>query len=452
MGRAITWPSRFSLSMAKKKKQPLYPVVIIGSGPSGLSAAVYAGRGKAKTLVLLGNTPGGLLTETSMVENWPAIPSMLGREIMQQLQGQAARFGVEFWEDGAESIDLSSWPYKIITQEGKEIYAFTIILAMGASPRKLQIPGENEYWGKGVTTCAVCDAPFYKEKEVVVIGGGDSAVEEAIQLAQYASKITILVRKEKMRAAPTMQELLKGYPQISVRYNLEPREIKGNNSHVTAIELYNSGTKQVTEMPINGVFLAIGHIPNTRLVKGKVTLDDQGYCVITDRTQRTNIPGVYAAGDLEDHRYRQAGVAAGHGIAAGLDALAFLSEIGFNTEVATTMGLALQPVAESHVAHTVAELQKVLDSVDVAVVNFSAGERGSSLAADITSGHDNAFSVVNVPLDKSPDIAKKYFVFDTPAVLVFKKGTLVGRFNGVVDRKQLGILVSDLEHNERRPA
>jgi len=434
----------FNLSLLEGK-QNLYPVVIIGSGPAGLSAAVYAGRGKAKTLVLLGHKPGGLLTETSYVENWPAIQSMLGKDIMDKMMSQASHFGAEFDENDVETIDLSSWPYVVTTDDGKKIYAMTIIIATGASPRLLAIPGEKEYWGRGVTTCAVCDAPFYKDKEVVVIGGGDSAVEEAIQLAQYAKKITILVRKDRMRAAPTMQELLKGYPHISVQYQVEPKEIKGNDTHVTAITLVNAQDKSTADMPIDGVFLAIGHIPNTKLIKDRVSVDEQGYIVLQGRTQQTSLKGVYAAGDVEDHRYRQAGVAAGHGIGAALDALAFLNEIGFNTEIAAKMGLQppVQKVAE---VSTLAELQSVLATLPVAVLDCRMSSGPSSLTLDGSLRQE--IQIVKVNIEKSKDIAKKFYIFEAPAVLVFQKGTLIGRFNHAIGTAEIATVLNSMQDKE----
>ena len=199
--------SRYDLTKLEGKEN-VYPMVIIGSGPAGLSAGLYGARAKKKTLVIEGNKPGGLLTETSYVENWPGFKAILGKDLMKELKEQAAHFGASFLEDTVEKVNFSQWPFEINTEDGKTIYAMTVIIATGASPSPLNVPGEKEFWGKGVTTCAICDAPFYDDKSVVVVGGGDSAVAEAIQLAAYASKITILVRKDKMRAAATNQDLL----------------------------------------------------------------------------------------------------------------------------------------------------------------------------------------------------------------------------------------------------
>jgi thioredoxin reductase (NADPH) len=440
---AMVCPASYDLSLLENKS-PVYAVAIIGSGPAGLMAGVYAGRGKAKTIVLMGSMPGGLLTQTSHVENWPGFESILGKEVIQRTMGQARRFHAELSEDAAEKIDFSSWPYKITTEEGKTIYAMTVIIATGASPRKLEIPGETEYWGRGVTTCAVCDAPFYKDKEVVVIGGGDSAVEEAIQLARYAKKITILVRKDKMRAAPSMQQLLKGYPHISVLYNIEPREVKGDGNEVTSVALYNSQTKQSEDYPASGVFLAIGHIPNSRIVKGKVPVDEHGYILLEGRTQQTPLKGLYAAGDVTDHRYRQAGYAAGQGIAAALDALAFLNEIGFNTEVAARMGIISEQAAEIEVK-TVAELADAVANVPVALVNFGSSHSSS---VELDSFIDlPEVKLIKVDIEKARDIAKKYYVFEEPVVLIFKNGTMVGRFNQLVQKAQLKALLADFEHS-----
>ncbi len=191
-------------------------MVIIGSGPAGLTAGLYGARAKKKTLIIEGTKPGGLLTETSYVENWPGYKAILGKDLMAGIQEQVERLGASFIDDSVEKVDFSQWPFVITTDDGKIIYALPVVIATGASPSPLNMPGEKEYWGKGVTTCAICDAPFYNDKEVVVIGGGDSAVAEAIQLSAYAKKITILVRKDKMRAAAANQDLLAGYKHISV--------------------------------------------------------------------------------------------------------------------------------------------------------------------------------------------------------------------------------------------
>ena len=277
-----------------------------------------------------GPVPGGLLTKTTEVQNWPGNISIQGPEIVNNMKMHAKHLGAHFLSDAVEKVDFSQWPFLITTVDGQQIYALSVVIATGGSPRKLKIKGEEEYEGKGITSCAVCDAPFYKGEKVVVVGGGDSAIEEATHLSAFAKEITILVRKDAMRAAASMQARLKGYPNINILYNVEPKEIIGDGTKVTGISLYNSATKTTELFPATGVFLAIGHDPNTQVFKGQLPLDDDGYIAVKGRSQATVIPGVFAAGDVEDKVYRQARVAEGSGVRAALDAERFLREIGFD--------------------------------------------------------------------------------------------------------------------------
>lgn len=440
-------------------KNNVYPLVIIGSGPAGLSAAVYGARQKIKTLVIEGGKPGGLLTETSYVENMPGFKSILGKDLINEIKEQALHFGATFINDIVEKVDVCHWPYSIETEDGKKIYALSIIVSTGASPRKLGIVGEDDYWGKGVTTCAICDAPFYKGKDVVVIGGGDSAVEEAMQLAPYAKQVTILVRKPTMRATASMQELLKGYANIAIRYNVEPKKIVGNDEQVTGIELLDSNSNQTEIMPIDGVFLAIGHLPNTALFKETLDLDANGYITLKGRSQETSVQGVFAAGDVEDHRYRQAGVAAGSGIKAALDVGAFLNEIGFNDAFAAQLQTTLaKSSSESHSsAGSLVKKVQTIDEFDTAMaaaktplfVDFYADYCPSCMQMlphfdAVSQEYKNLATFVSVDIDKLPEVSKKYFVTKIPALLVFKEGKLVARYNSALTKRELQDLAAQI--------
>ncbi|GMU19146.1 MAG: bifunctional thioredoxin reductase/thioredoxin [Candidatus Babeliales bacterium] len=439
--------SRYDFNQLKDKKN-VYPMVVIGSGPAGLSAGLYGARAKKKTLVIEGMKPGGLLTETSYVENWPGFKAILGKDLMNELKAQAAYFGASFLEDTVERVDFSQWPFVIYTDDGKIIYALTVIIATGASPSPLNIPGEKEFWGKGVTTCAICDAPFYANKNVVIIGGGDSAIAEAIQLSAYADKITILVRKDKMRAAPTNQELLKGYPKVSIMYNIEPKEILGDEKHVTGIKIYNNKTKETSIMPIDGVFLAIGHKPNTGLFKGSVKLDSNGYIIVEGRTQATSIPGVYAAGDVEDHRYRQAGIAAGSGIKAALDADFWLNELGFTEEIAHRLqdnqlaAVTIEPSLVKHIASLEDFERTIAESKLPVIVDFYADYCPSCMQMlphfkTVAQQFKNLALFASVDIAKLPDLAAKFHVTKIPCILVFKDGALAARYTTAMGKKEL---------------
>lgn len=346
-----------------KGKDNIIPIAIIGSGPAGLSAAVYGAR-ELPTMVFLGDDPGGLLAQTTEVENWPGERLILGPNLIANLQHQAGALGAQFIEDVVERVDFSQWPFVLYTREGRAINALSVIIATGGKPKSLDIPGEKEYWGRGVTACAKCDGPFFKGEDVVVVGGGDSAVEEALQLARHAKTITILVRKGKMRAKTAMQDRIAGYDNIAIRYNVEPRAIVGDGKQVTGIELFDVEKGKTFQMPIAGVFIAIGHIPNTAIFGDQLALDAGGYIVLDGRSQRTSVEGVFAAGDVEDSVYRQAGVASGSGIKAALDALNFLREVGFDTAASKQIESHLFRVPGEQPKHEPVKKQESLKQVE----------------------------------------------------------------------------------------
>jgi thioredoxin reductase (NADPH) len=301
-------------------------VVIIGGGPAGYTAAVYAARANLKPLVLAGYSAGGQLMTTTEVENFPGFPEGIqGPELMERMQKQAERFGAEILFKDVTKIDLSKHPFTL-TYEDTTIHAKAIVLSMGAGPRKLGIPSESRLWGKGVTSCATCDGAFYKGKEVAVVGGGDSAMEEASFLTRFASKVTLVHRREEFRASPIMIDRVRANPKISLALNQGIEEVLGNGK-VSGLRLKDLKTGQESELKADGLFLAIGHIPNSGLVKDVINMDDEGY-VMTDGKTKTNIPGVFACGDLVDRTFRQAITAAGSGCAAAISAERYLESLG----------------------------------------------------------------------------------------------------------------------------
>ncbi len=316
-------------------KENLVPVVIIGGGPAGYTAGLYTGRAGIYTVLFGGELPGGQLTLTSGVENWPGVRNKFGGDIMNTLEQQVKEFGTTIVNESIEKVDFKSWPYSIETSSGKKIHALSVIIATGATPKMLGIEGENYYFKEafGVTTCAVCDCHFYKGKDVVVVGGGDSAVEEAMQLAPFAKSIKILVRKDKMRAAATVQEKLSEFENITVVYNKQPLKVLGDEDAMTGLEVKDTVTGEVSTMNVEGLFLAIGRNPNTSLFEDQLSLDRFGYIYLSDRSQATSVPGVFAAGDVEDPEYRQAVVSCGAGSKAGLDAVHWLRNNGFTDKV-----------------------------------------------------------------------------------------------------------------------
>lgn len=446
----------FSYDMNVKKlseSNTLIPVAIIGSGCAGLSAAVYGARLHMHTIVFEGKKPGGQLTTTTWVENWPAFEKILGTDIIMRLKHQAVSFGARVVPDTIVSVDLNQWPFMLTTDEGTHLYAMSLIIATGANPRKLDVPGEEALWGRGVTTCAICDAPFYKDGTVAVVGGGDSAVEEALQLAPYAKRIIIFVRASAMRASPAMQDHLKEYGSIEVWYNTHIKEIRGDE-HVSSVLIEKNGKEE--EVPLDAVFLAIGHVPNTQLFKNQILLDKNGYLVLDKVSQQTSINGVFAAGDVADHRYRQAGVAAGDGIKAALDAAQFLRDHGFNEEIAeklkthfydpTTLAMRvpLNPI------ETIEEFEDLIKShpEKVVVLDFYTEYCPSCLqmmpAVEATAAALLEKAVfVKVNALQALELAKKFSVPTVPSLLVFKHGMLVGRNKDIMTRAQLQAFINE---------
>jgi thioredoxin reductase (NADPH) len=304
----------------------LYDVIIIGSGPSGYTAAIYAARANLSVLMLQGYQVGGQLMLTSDVENYPGFEEgILGPSMMEKFEEQARRFGTELIPEDVISVDFSQRPFKVTTDSG-EYHARAVIISTGASAKWLGLPSEQRLQGRGVSACATCDGFFFKNKDVAVIGGGDTAMEEAIFLTRYANHVTVIHRRDSFRASKIMQDRAFKHPKISIIWNTEITEVLGENE-VTGLRLHNVKTGEESILPVQGFFLAIGHEPNTNLFKGIIDMDKVGYIVPVEHTM-TNIPGVFAAGDVTDHRYRQAVTAAGDGCRAAIDAERWLESLG----------------------------------------------------------------------------------------------------------------------------
>lgn len=303
-------------------------VIIIGSGPAGWTAAIYAARAELAPIVFEGAEPGGQLMTTTEVENFPGFAKGIqGPELMSIMREQAKRFGTEIISEMVTSVDFSSQPLKV-TAKGQVYEAKTVIISTGASARRLGLESEKKLYGHGVSACATCDGFFFKGKQVVVVGGGDSAMEEANFLTRYADHVTILVRKDAFKASKIMQERTAKNSKISVMWNVEVNEILGIDvGRVTGVRLKDTVTGEMRELATDGVFAAIGHEPNTQLFKGVIDLDEKSYIKTVPGSSKTNVPGVFAAGDVQDFRYRQAITAAGSGCMAALDAEKFLSEM-----------------------------------------------------------------------------------------------------------------------------
>ncbi len=304
--------------------------LIIGSGPAGYTAAIYAARADLKPLLYTGMEPGGQLTTTTEVDNFPGYPDGVdGPTMMVELQKQAERFGTEVRIGHISKVEFSKevgGVHKAFVEDGTEINAQTIIISTGATAKYLGLPSEQKLRGGGVSACAVCDGFFYKGQEVAIVGGGDTAAEEATYLANICSKVTMLVRKDKMRASKAMQHRVTNTPNIDLRYNHEIDEVLGDQV-VEGLRIFNNQTGEKEEIKITGLFIAIGHQPNTEIFQGQLDMDDEGYLITKGKSTKTNIPGVFASGDVQDKEYRQAVTAAGTGCMAALDAERYLQTL-----------------------------------------------------------------------------------------------------------------------------
>jgi thioredoxin reductase (NADPH) len=299
-------------------------VLIIGSGPAGYTAAIYAARAGLNPILYTGGQPGGQLTTTNDVENFPGYPEGInGPQMMIDLQKQAERFGTKINYGQVTAVDFSKYPLRVTVDENKVVEAESVIVATGATAKYLGLPSEQTYANKGVSACAVCDGYFYRGKEVAVVGAGDSAAEESTYLANLCTKVHLIVRRDEMRASKIMQQRVKNTPNIEIHWNTTTEEILGDESGVNAVSVISNGVKKT--IPIQGFFLAIGHQPNTDIFKGQLDMDSAGYVKVEAGSTRTNVEGVFAVGDVADRVYRQAITAAGTGCMGALDAEKFLA-------------------------------------------------------------------------------------------------------------------------------
>lgn len=431
-------------------KDNLVPFLVLGSGPASLSAALYGARARIRTVVLKGNQPGGQLTTTTYVENWPGLRKIRGPEVMHELEQQALQFGAIMVSDAAKSVDLSQWPYEVITEEGKKLNALSIFIGTGSTARRLGIPGEQKYWGRGLTTCAICDAPFHKGDDVVVIGGGDSAVEEALELAPYAKTVRVLVRTDKMRASPSMIEHMHRCDNVTVHYNIQVEEVKGDGEHVAGIIVKNNLTQEIEHWDeIRGVFLAIGHEPNTKIFKGQVETTEHKYIKLDSRRQTTSVPGVFAAGDVADERYKQAGVASGDGIKAGLDAVWWLGHLGYNASVESQLEASFfDPHFDARVevgqVNSISELDIIIDEHKnkIIILDFYTQFCPSCMHMMpviewVGTKLSDKVLFLKVNASIAFDLVKKYKAEQVPCFVVLKKGKIIDTSFEVMDRSQM---------------
>ncbi len=301
-------------------------VIILGSGPAGWAAAIYTARSNLRPLLITGNEIGGQIATTTEVENYPGFPDGLtGPELSERMQAQAEKFGAAVEFDFVTAVDVNGPPFRVETVNGKSYRANALIISTGASPRKLKVPGEDRLIGRGVSYCATCDGFFFRAKQLVVVGGGDSSLQEALFLTKFASKVSIVHRRDQLRAGPALQRRANANPKIEYVWNTVVTEINGEDK-VETVTLKNVQTGEERRFPTDGVFVYIGHLPNNAPFAGKLAMDEHGY-LITDKLMRTSVPGIFAAGEIQDSRFRQVATSAGQGVAAAMEVEKYLAEL-----------------------------------------------------------------------------------------------------------------------------
>lgn len=438
-------------------------LVIIGSGPAGYTAAIYAARANLKPVMFegfqAGGIPGGQLMTTTEVENFPGFPEgITGPKLMDRMKAQAERWGTQCHTEDVITVDLQQRPFTIRSAE-REIKANSIIIATGATAKRLGLPSEAQFWSSGISACAICDGatPIFKNEELAVIGGGDSAAEEAVYLTKYGSHVHLLVRREEMRASKAMQDRVLKNPKITVHWNSQPVDVFGTDGRLEGIKIRDTKTGEEKEIPVRGVFYAIGHTPNTALFQGQLELDAVGYVVVKPGTVETSVEGVYAAGDVQDHEYRQAITAAGTGCMAALLAERWLSAHNLIEEYHQS--------PESETASPVVDKEAIADTEESFDLNATRHVGGYALRRlfhesdrpilvkytspscgpchtlkpildKVVEEYEGKIHFVAIDIEADPEIAQIAQISGTPTVQLFKDKEMIKEVRGIKQKSE----------------
>lgn len=449
---------------------PVENLVVIGSGPAGYTAAIYAARANLKPVMFegfqAGGIPGGQLMTTTEVENFPGFPEgITGPKLMERMKAQAERWGTECYTEDVVSVDLSQRPFTVRSSE-REVKTHSIIISTGATAKRLGLIGETQFWSQGISACAICDGatPIFRNEELAVIGGGDSAAEEAVYLTKYGSHVHLLVRTEQMRASKAMQDRVLSNPKITVHWNTQATEVFGTQGRMEGIKIHNSETGEDGELRVSGLFYAIGHTPNTSLFEGQLELDSVGYIAVKPGTVETSVEGVYAAGDVQDHEYRQAITAAGTGCMAALTAERWLSGNSLIQEYHQTAE-SEQPVKEQE-QETVADTEDTFDingtsyvggyalrrlfheSDRLIMVKYVSPTCGpcrtlKPILAKVVDEYESKIHFVEIDIEADPEIAKSAGVMGTPTIQFFKDRELLKELKGIKQKSEFRQIIDN---------
>ena len=443
-------------------------LVIIGSGPAGYTAAIYAARANLKPVVFegfqAGGLPGGQLMTTTEVENFPGFPQgITGPELMDSMKAQAERWGAELHTEDVTFVDLSQRPF-VVRSEEREVKAYSIVIATGATAKRLGLPGEHQFWSRGISACAICDGatPIFHRAELAVIGGGDSAAEESIYLTRYGDTVNMLVRGDKMRASKAMQDRVLSNPKITVHWNSDVVNVFGNDNHMEGVKIRNLKTGEETDLHVKGLFYAVGHKPNTDLFKGQLELDDVGYIVTKPGSVETSVEGVFAAGDVQDHEFRQAITAAGSGCMGAMLAERWLSvndllqefhqvpraannELQHETQKPSTEPKEFDVQATRHEGGYA--LRKLFhDSDRLLLVKYVSPGCGpchtlKPILNKVVDEFDGRIHFVEIDIEKDRDISENAGVTGTPTIQLFKNQELLVESKGIKPKSQYRQLI-----------